>query len=148
MTEPTATFSSCFGAPFLPLPPGHYARMLGELIEEHGVRVWLVNTGWTGGAYGTGSRMKLAYTRAMVQAALRGALDKVEYQADPVFGVEVPAGVPGVPAEVLQPRGTWADGAGYDAQAQKLAGMFRENFKQFAESVPAAVVEAGPRVDG
>ena len=145
VTEPTATFSSCFGAPFLPLPPGHYAKMLGELIEKHGVRVWLVNTGWTGGAYGTGSRMKLSYTRAMVQAALAGKLDEVKYSADPVFGVEVPAEVPGVPSEVLQPKQTWADGAAYDAQARKLAGMFRDNFKQFEQSVPQAVREAGPK---
>ena len=145
VTEPSATFSSCFGAPFLPLPPGVYARMLGERIERHQVRVWLVNTGWTGGPYGTGSRMKLAHTRAMVTAALSGQLDDAPYTPDPVFGVAVPQAVPGVPAAVLSPRGTWPDAAAYDAQAAKLAAMFQENFAQFAESVDAAVREAGPR---
>jgi len=144
VTEPSATFSSCFGAPFLPLPPGVYAKMLGERIQKHGVRVWLVNTGWTGGPYGTGSRMKLAHTRAMVRAALAGALDGVSYTRDPVFGIEVPDSVPDVPAAVLTPRGTWSDGAAYDAQAKKLAGMFRENFAQFAAQVDAKVAEAGP----
>ena len=144
VTEPTATFSSCFGAPFLPLHPGVYAKMLGERIAKHGVRVWLVNTGWTGGPYGTGSRMKLSHTRAMVAAALAGQLDSTTYTRDPVFGFEVPAAVPGVPGEVLTPRGTWSDPAAYDAQATKLAGMFRENFKQFASEVPEAVVRAGP----
>jgi phosphoenolpyruvate carboxykinase (ATP) len=143
VTEPSATFSACFGAPFLPLPPGVYAKMLGEKIAKHNVRVWLVNTGWTGGPYGTGSRMKLSYTRAMVRAALDGALDKVAYRKDPVFGVEIPESVPDVPASVLDPRATWSDGAAYDAQARKLAGMFRENFKQF-KNVPDGVRAAGP----
>jgi phosphoenolpyruvate carboxykinase (ATP) len=143
VTEPTATFSACFGAPFLPLPPGVYARMLGEKIARHSVRVWLVNTGWTGGPYGTGTRMKLSYTRAMVRAALAGALDSVSYKKDPVFGVEIPTTVPDVPSTVLDPRSTWSDGAAYDAQAKKLAGMFRDNFKQFKD-VPDAVRAAGP----
>jgi phosphoenolpyruvate carboxykinase (ATP) len=144
VTEPTATFSSCFGAPFLPLHPGVYASMLGERIAKHGARVWLVNTGWTGGPYGTGSRMKLSHTRAMVRAALAGELDKATYTRDPVFGFEVPATVPGVPTEVLTPRSTWSDTAAYDAQAKKLAGMFRDNFEQFHSEVPDAVVKAGP----
>ena len=144
MTEPSATFSACFGAPFLPLHPGAYAKMLGEKIAKHGARVWLVNTGWTGGPYGTGSRMKLAYTRAMVRSALSGALDKVKYVKDPVFGFEVPTSVPDVPADVLSPRGTWADPAAYDAQAKKLATMFRENFEQYRMQVPASVAGAGP----
>ncbi|HJP56639.1 MAG TPA: phosphoenolpyruvate carboxykinase [Gemmatimonadales bacterium] len=144
VTEPTATFSSCFGAPFLPLHPGVYASMLGERIAKHGARVWLVNTGWTGGPYGTGSRMKLSHTRAMVRAALAGELDKATYTRDPVFGFEVPATVPGVPTEVLTPRSTWSDTAAYDAQAKKLAGMFRDNFEQFRSEVPDAVVRAGP----
>ena len=144
VTEPTATFSSCFGAPFLPLPAVRYATMLGERIARHKVRVWLVNTGWTGGPYGTGSRMKLAQTRAMVRAALAGKLDAVSYTRDPVFGVEVPTAVPDVPSQVLTPRQTWADGAAYDAQAKKLAGMFRDNFRQFEASVPEAVKAAGP----
>jgi phosphoenolpyruvate carboxykinase (ATP) len=143
VTEPTATFSACFGAPFLPLPPGVYASMLGEKIAKHDVKVWLVNTGWTGGPYGTGNRMKLSYTRAMVRAALSGALGSVSYRKDPVFGMEVPTSVPDVPSDVLDPRGTWSDGAAYDAQARKLAGMFRDNFKQFKD-VPDAVRAAGP----
>src|SRR5690606_4371270 len=144
VTEPSATFSSCFGAPFLPLPPGVYARMLGEKIRQHGARVWLVNTGWTGGPYGTGTRMKLSYTRAMVRAALAGVLDNAAFRRDPVFGTEVPDAVPEVPSDVLTPRGTWADAAAYDAQAAKLAGMFRENFRQFEDQVDARVKEAGP----
>ncbi len=144
VTEPTATFSSCFGAPFLPRPAGVYAKMLGERIAKHGSRVWLVNTGWTGGGYGTGSRMKLAYTRAMVRAALAGELDDAKFVKDPVFGFDVPAAVPGVPTELLSPRSTWADPATYDAQAKKLAGMFRDNFEQFKAQVPDAVVKAGP----
>ena len=144
VTEPSATFSSCFGAPFLPLHPGVYAKLLGERISKHGVRVWLINTGWTGGAYGTGSRMKLADTRAMVTAALSGQLDSAGYSTDPVFGFEVPAAVPGVPRDVLTPRSTWADPAAYDNQAAKLADMFRKNFAAFAAQVPAAVTAAGP----
>ena len=145
VTEPTATFSSCFGAPFLPLHPGVYARMLGEKIEKHRVNVWMVNTGWTGGPYGTGHRMKLAYTRAMVNAALAGKLDGAKFTAEPVFGFQIPTEVPGVPSEVLNPRGTWADAAAYDAQAKKLAEMFRENFKAFEGGVPEAVKAAGPK---
>ncbi len=145
VTEPSATFSTCFGAPFLPLHPGVYARMLGERIAKHGARVWLVNTGWTGGAYGTGKRMKLGYTRAMVTAALSGELDAGAFAADPIFGVAVPRAVPGVPAEVLTPRNTWPDKAAYDAQARKLAEMFAKNFQTFAAQVPAAVAAAGPK---
>lgn len=144
VTEPKATFSTCFGSPFLPLAPGRYAAMLGEKIERHGVRVWLVNTGWTGGAYGVGRRMKIAYTRAMIAAALEGALDHAPYQKHPIFNLDVPASCPGVPAEVLSPRNTWTDGAAYDAQAKKLAAMFRENFKTFQDSVASEVVAAGP----
>ncbi|HXE57115.1 MAG TPA: phosphoenolpyruvate carboxykinase [Gemmatimonadales bacterium] len=144
VTEPSATFSACFGAPFLPLNPGVYARMLGEKIRQHGARVWLVNTGWTGGPYGVGSRMKLAYTRAMVRAALAGRLDGVAYRRDPVFGFEVPTAVPDVPAEVLVPRDTWADPAAYDAEAAKLATMFRDNFERYAPSVSPDVRSAGP----
>jgi phosphoenolpyruvate carboxykinase (ATP) len=145
VTEPKATFSACFGAPFLSLHPSVYADMLGSRIAEHGVRVWLVNTGWTGGAYGVGRRMDLGHTRAMVRAALAGQLDQVPTEADPVFGLQIPKAVPGVPASVLRPRETWQDGAAYDQQARRLADMFRENFSKFADSVPAAVVDAGPR---
>src|SRR4051794_16894524 len=144
VTEPSATFSACFGAPFLPMHPGVYARMLGERIAKHGASVWLVNTGWTGGAYGTGSRMKLAYTRAMVRAALSGALDGARFTKDPIFGVEVPAVVPDVPSGVLVPRATWSDPAAYDAQARELVRMFRENFEQFRSHVSQAVAAAGP----
>jgi phosphoenolpyruvate carboxykinase (ATP) len=146
VTEPSATFSSCFGAPFLPLHPAVYSKMLGEKINQYGVNVWLVNTGWTGGAYGVGSRMKLAYTRAMVDAALAGKLDNAEFVEEPVFGFRIPTSVPGVPTEVLNPRDTWADANAYDAQAQKLAGMFRENFKAFEAEVPESVRRAGPKL--
>jgi phosphoenolpyruvate carboxykinase (ATP) len=145
VTEPKAAFSTCFGAPFLPLNPNVYARMLGEKIAKHKSRVWLVNTGWTGGPYGVGSRMKIAHTRAMITAALTGVLDHVEYKRHPVFNIDVPATCPGVPDEVLDPRGTWPDAAEYDAQAKKLAGMFAENFKTFEKDVAPAVKEAGPK---
>jgi len=144
VTEPQATFSACFGAPFLPLHPGEYARLLGEKIEQHGAKVWLVNTGWSGGPYGVGSRMKIAYTRAMVRAALDGALDDVPTETDPFFGLRMPTACPNVPAEVLNPRNTWADPDAYDAQAQKLTDMFRQNFQPFAGQVSEAVRAAGP----
>jgi phosphoenolpyruvate carboxykinase (ATP) len=144
VTEPSATFSACFGAPFLPRHPSVYAKLLGERLKEHRAAVWLVNTGWSGGAYGTGSRMKLAHTRAMVHAALGGKLAGATFEADPVFGLEVPTAVPGVPSEVLRPRDTWADGEAYDAAAAKLAGMFKENFGRFADQVSAEVRAAGP----
>jgi len=145
VTEPAATFSSCFGAPFLPRPPGVYATMLGERIRRHGASVWLVNTGWTGGPYGVGSRMRLGHTRAMVRAALAGQLDGAEYVTDPVFGLDMPDTVPGCPGEILHPRNTWADGAAYDAQAAKLAAMFTKNFAAFADQVSEGVRQAGPR---
>ena len=144
VTEPVATFSACFGAPFLPRHPGVYAEMLGEKLREHGARVWLVNTGWSGGGYGVGSRMKLGYTRAMVNAALAGELDDTDFVTDPVFGLAVPTSVDGCPAHVLDPRGTWADGAAYDTAAAKLAGMFKTNFEKFADQVSDAVKAAGP----
>ena len=145
VTEPQATFSACFGAPFLPLHPGVYARMLGERIARHDVACWLVNTGWTGGPHGEGQRMKLAYTRAMVRAALDGRLTGAPTREDAVFGLAVPTAVPDVPAGVLEPRSTWGDAARYDAQARKLAEMFRENFGRFADSVSDDVRRAGPR---
>ncbi len=145
VTEPSATFSTCFGAPFLPLNPNVYSKMLGEKIATHNARVWLVNTGWTGGPYGVGMRMKISYTRAMIRAALAGDLDAVAYARHPVFNVDVPTTCPGVPDSVLDPRGTWADQAAYDAQAARLAKMFADNFKAFAGDVDAAVVAAGPR---
>jgi phosphoenolpyruvate carboxykinase (ATP) len=144
VTEPKATFSTCFGAPFMVLHPAVYAKFLGERIARHDARVWLVNTGWTGGAYGVGSRMKIGHTRAMIRAALSGQLDKAAYRTDPVFNLEVPQSVPGVPAEVLDPRGTWKNGSDYDAQAKKLAGMFIDNFKSFEGEAAAEVKAAGP----
>ena len=145
VTEPTATFSACFGAPFLPLHPGVYSRMLGERIAQYGSQVWLINTGWTGGPYGTGSRISLPHTRALVRSALAGGLDKVRYRKDDIFGFEVPVEVPQVPATLLTPRETWADKAAYDKQAAKLAGMFRDNFAKYASEVPEAVRAAGPK---
>ncbi len=144
VTEPQATFSSCFGAVFLVWHPTKYAEMLGRLLKEHGSRVWLVNTGWSGGPYGVGKRMKLAYTRAMVKAALSGAIDPASLRTDPVFGLAVPVAVPGVPSEVLNPRDTWPDGAAYDEQAKKLAAMFRANFVRFGETAEE-IREAGPK---
>jgi len=145
VTEPRATFSSCFGAPFLPLAPGVYAAMLTEKIARHNARVWLVNTGWTGGPYGVGSRMKIAYTRVMVNAALNGDLDKVEYRRHPQLNVDFPMSCPGVSASVLDPQSTWPDPKAYDEQVSRLAGMFVDNFKTFEAGVTAAIKDAGPR---
>src|SRR5688572_3912603 len=145
VTEPKATFSTCFGAPFMVLHPTVYAKFLGERIDRHNARVWLVNTGWTGGAYGVGSRMKIAHTRAMIKAALAGELDSVPYAVDPFFNLNVPQSVPGVPAEVLNPRSTWKNAADYDTQAGKLARMFIENFKTFEAEADPAVTAAGPK---
>jgi phosphoenolpyruvate carboxykinase (ATP) len=145
VTEPQATFSACFGGPFLPRHPGVYAKMLGEKLREHGAKVWLVNTGWSGGGHGVGSRMKLSHTRAMVNAALAGDLDGAEYVTNEIFGLDVPTAVPGVPAEVLSPRSTWADGEAYDASATKLAEMFKANFEKFADQVGDEVKAAGPK---
>ncbi|HEU4630840.1 MAG TPA: phosphoenolpyruvate carboxykinase (ATP) [Gemmatimonadaceae bacterium] len=145
VTEPQATFSACFGAVFLVWPATKYAEMLGEKLREHGSHVWLVNTGWSGGPYGVGHRMKLGHTRAMVRALLAGHLDDAPTETDPVFGLAVPTAVPGVPGEVLRARDTWSDPAAYDAQARKLAGMFRQNFEKFTAGVSDAIREAGPR---
>jgi len=145
VTEPQPTFSACFGAPFLPQPPSVYARMLGEKLDRHGVSVWLVNTGWTGGAYGEGRRMPIQATRALLHAALSGELAGVEFRTDPVFGFEVPVAVPGVQTSLLNPRLTWTDPAAYDAKARELAEMFRRNFERF-EDVAPGVAAAGPRL--
>ena len=145
VTEPQATFSACFGAVFLVWHPTKYATMLGELLRTHGAQVWLVNTGWSGGAYGVGKRMKLSYTRAMVRAALNGALANAATKTDPIFGLSSPSTVDGVPSEVLDPRGTWGDTAAYDTQAHKLAEMFRQNIKKFGDAVAPAVIAAGPK---
>jgi phosphoenolpyruvate carboxykinase (ATP) len=143
--EPQPTFSTCFGAPFLPQPPSVYARMLGEKLDEHGAAVWLVNTGWTGGPYGEGHRMPIAATRALLHAALSGTLDRVSFRTDEVFGFDVPVRVPGVESRLLDPRSTWRDPAAYDAKARELAAMFRENFAKFAADGGAAISDAGPR---
>ena len=132
VTEPSATFSTCFGAPFMVHHPTVYARLLGERIAKHEVTCWLVNTGWTGGVYGVGKRMKLSYTRAMVNAAIEGRLNGVSFVREPFFGLEIPTSVPGVPNNVLDPRGAWADAGAYDMQAKKLATLFAENFKRFS----------------
>lgn len=145
ITEPEATFSACFGAPFLPLNPSVYAEMLGRKIDEHRVRVYLVNTGWTGGPYGIGQRMNLPYTRAMITAALEGKLEEQEFSNHPVFGIAVPKSCPGVPAEVLDPRETWEDKEAYDRQARKLAKLFIENFSKFSR-VAETIKAAAPKV--
>ncbi|MCC6839928.1 MAG: phosphoenolpyruvate carboxykinase (ATP) [Flavobacteriales bacterium] len=145
ITEPKTVFSACFGAPFLPLHPTKYADMLGERMKKHNVHVWLVNTGWSGGAYGTGERMKLKFTRAMITAALNGELDKVAYAHHPVFGVNMPASCPNVPAEILDPRNTWKDKAAYDAQADKLAAAFQANFNKYRDSASAEIIQAEPK---
>jgi phosphoenolpyruvate carboxykinase (ATP) len=144
VTEPQATFSTCFGAPFMALSPTVYANLLGAKIARHKVDVWLVNTGWSGGPYGVGQRMKIFYTRAMINAALNGELRDIPTTRDPNFGIAVPTSCPNVPAEVLNPRNTWADKAAYDAQAKALASMFIDNFKSFAGQVSSEVNLAGP----
>ncbi len=141
--QPQATFSACFGAPFMALPPTVYSGLLGDKINKYNVNVWLVNTGWTGGPYGVGSRMKIAYTRAMVNAAIEGKLDDVEFVEDPVFGLKIPTSCPDVPASVLNPRNTWENKSEYDKKARELITRFEDNFKQFADLVPAAVLRAG-----
>jgi phosphoenolpyruvate carboxykinase (ATP) len=142
--EPQPTFSACFGAAFLVWHPTKYAKMLGKLLNEHAANVWLINTGWSGGAYGTGKRIRLTYTRAIARAALAGELDNVKTETDSVFGLAVPTEIKGVPNKVLNPRATWPDAAAYDAQARKLAGMFRENFEKFG-TVDSAIKNAGPK---
>ncbi len=144
VVEPSPTFSAGFGAPFLPRHPGEYARLLMDRLETFDVPVWLVNTGWTGGPYGTGHRMNINHTRNMVRAAINGELDGVETAVDPIFRVAVPVRVPGVPDEVLVPRNTWADRAAYDEAARKIAGLFHENFAKYADGVSEAVRTAGP----
>ncbi len=131
VTEPQPTFSTCFGAPFMPRRPEVYGNLLREKIAKHGATCWLVNTGWTGGAYGTGSRMPIRATRALLSAALDGSLADAEFRKDPNFGFEVPVAVPGVASILLDPRRTWDDGAAYDAQAAMLVGMFADNFEQY-----------------
>ncbi len=144
ITEPQATFSTCFGAPFMPQHPTVYAKLLGEKIRKHNVKCWLVNTGWTGGPYGVGHRMEIKYTRAMLNAALDGKLDNVPYVEDPIFKVQVPTECPDVPNEVLIPQNTWKDKKAYEQKAKELAQKFKENFKQYESRVTDEVKNAGP----
>jgi phosphoenolpyruvate carboxykinase (ATP) len=144
ITEPLPVFSACYGAPFMPLHPRRYAELLGQRINKHQVKVWLINTGWSGGPYGTGERIAIPYTRAMVNAALDGTLNKIATWHDSIFGLEVPQSCPNVPEAILRPRNTWRGTAAYDAQARKLAKMFHDNFKGFVEDVPENIRAAGP----
>jgi phosphoenolpyruvate carboxykinase (ATP) len=147
VTEPQTTFSACFGRVFLPLHPAKYAELLGKKLEDHSdVNVWLINTGWSGGSYGVGSRMKLSYTRAMITAAMKGELNAVSYDAHPTFGVLMPASVPNVPAEILNPRNTWADKEAYDKKANELAKLFVNNFAKYADKASEEIRSAAPKV--
>ncbi len=146
ITEPQTAFSSCFGAPFLPLHPTKYAEMLGKKMKEHNVNIWLINTGWSGGEYGVGSRISLKYTRAMITAALEGNLDNVEYETHEIFGLNMPKTCPNVPDEILSPRNTWEDKNAYDAKANSLAEKFVNNFKQFEDNANEEIMEAAPKV--
>jgi len=145
VTEPQATFSTCFGAPFMPRHPSVYGNLLKERIAKGGVNCWLVNTGWTGGKYGVGKRMPIKETRALLNAALDGSLNNVEFRKDPNFGFEVPVSVPGVDTSILDPRGTWSNAAEYDRMAAKLVDLFVENFAQFADQVDEGVRQAAPK---
>jgi phosphoenolpyruvate carboxykinase (ATP) len=144
--EPKATFSACFGAPFMPLHPTVYADLLGKKMAEHDVDVWLVNTGWTGGPYGVGERFKIAYSRAVIRAAISGALTEVTFVTDPIFGFQVPTECPGIPSELLNPRSTWDDPDAYDAKANELATLFAANFDDYAEAAGPDIAAAGPEV--
>jgi len=144
--DPEPTFSPCFGGPFLVWHPTKYAEMLADRLKKHGAQTWLVNTGWSGGSYGTGARIKLKYTRAIIDAIHSGALADVATQVDPVFGLAVPTSCPDVPSEILVPRNTWADKAAYDDKAKKVATLFRDNFKKYEAQASAEVRAGGPRV--
>ncbi|MFU8811360.1 MAG: phosphoenolpyruvate carboxykinase (ATP) [Balneolaceae bacterium] len=144
VTEPEATFSACFGAPFMPLHPTVYAELLMDKIEKHNSNVWLVNTGWTGGEYGTGHRIKLKYTRQMLSEAIAGNLDDADYEQEPFFGLHIPRHIEGVPDKLLRPRATWPDPEAYDRRAKKLSDMFRENFRRFEKQASEELIAAGP----
>ena len=146
VTEPKPTFSACFGAPFMPLHPARYAAMLGRKMREHRVNVWLVNTGWTGGAHGQGKRIRLSYTRAMISAALKGQLNEVEYSSHPIFGVSIPQACPGVPSEMLNPRETWQDRDLYDQKAVLLVELFIRNFEKYAAGADEEILAAAPKI--
>lgn len=145
VTEPQTTFSACFGAPFLVCHPTRYAEMLAAKMNEHGANAWLINTGWSGGSYGDGSRISLKYTRAIIDSIHRGTLQSAEFSNDPVFGLSIPNGCEDVPSEILNPRSTWSDGAAYDSAASKLAAAFRENFKTYEDQAASEIVAAGPK---
>jgi phosphoenolpyruvate carboxykinase (ATP) len=145
VTEPVPNFSACYGAAFLSLHPTVYAELLAEKIKKHSATVWLVNTGWTGGAHGVGKRFALAHTRAIIDAILGGDLDGAEFEADEIFGLATPAAVPGVPTEVLSPRKAWKDKSAYDATARRLAGMFVKNFEKFADQASDEISSAAPK---
>ena len=144
ITEPVPSFSACFGAPFMPLHPAKYAAMLSEKMTEHKVNVWLINTGWTGGPYGIGSRMKLKYTRAMINAALDGKLDNVSFENHPIFKLAMPVSCENVPTEVLNPKNTWSDKDAYDKKAKHLAKAFHTNFKTFETGANTEILEGAP----
>jgi phosphoenolpyruvate carboxykinase (ATP) len=146
VTEPSTTFSACFGKAFLPLHPAKYAKLLGEKLDGTDIKVWLINTGWSGGSYGTGSRMKLSYTRAMITAAMNGKLDNVEFENLPIFDLAIPTSCEGVPSEILNPKETWADKSAYDETANNLAGQFVKNFSQYAAETSADILAAAPKV--
>ncbi|PWT70350.1 MAG: phosphoenolpyruvate carboxykinase (ATP) [Bacteroidetes bacterium] len=146
ITEPKSTFSTCFGAPFMPLHPGRYADMLGEKIKENQVKVWLINTGWTAGAFGHGCRIKLRFTRAIINAALEGNLDQVEYENHPIFQIAMPKSCPNVPSEMLNPRTAWNSGAEYDERARQLAIRFIDNFKKYESGVSSEIIASGPKI--
>jgi phosphoenolpyruvate carboxykinase (ATP) len=146
VTEPQATFSACFGAAFMVWHPSKYAELLAKKMEQHGTKAWLVNTGWTGGPHGIGSRISLKYTRAIIDAIHDGALDQVETAVDPLFGLAVPTSCPHVPDEILTPKNTWASGEAYDRQARKLADLFIRNFEKYKAGSSEAIINAGPRV--
>ena len=145
VTEPQTTFSACFGAPFMPLHPTKYAEMLGEKMDESGASVWLINTGWSGGEYGTGNRISLKYTRAMITAILNGDLDNVDYTKHIVFGLKMPNSCPNVPSEILTPRNTWKNKYDYDIKANELANAFNTNFYQFADYANEEILNAAPK---
>jgi phosphoenolpyruvate carboxykinase (ATP) len=146
VTEPKSTFSACFGAPFMPLHPGKYAEMLGQKMRAHEVNVWMINTGWSGGPYGVGQRMKLSYTRAMITAALEGKLNDLQFEAHPVFGMMMPTTCPNVPAEILNPRNTWTNKEDYDNKAKALAAQFVKNFEKYAAGVNEEILAAAPKI--
>jgi phosphoenolpyruvate carboxykinase (ATP) len=146
ITEPTTVFSTCFGAPFLPLHPAQYAEMLGKKLEETKAQVWLINTGWSGGSYGVGSRMSLKYTRAMITQALEGKLEQVSYETHPVFGLQMPTVCENVPQDILNPKNTWKDKAAYDAKAKQLAEAFVQNFKKYESGASEEIKVAAPKI--